>query len=578
MRINEHLSEVERYSAVRSTNKPNLRLDMAERVINYPEEYFSDFLKTLSQEDFITYPSVAEYQDLIKRIEEFNRLPEGSVSLGTGSDTIIKQLFQLTSYKGSEIVTSNPSFPMYGVYASMHESKIKAVNYDKDLKVPMGDIKAAVNENTSMVVLANPNSPIGDYKHYDELRDLSKFLNDKGIVFLIDEAYCEYADVDDYSLISSLAFEYDNVVIARTFSKAWGAAGSRVGYSISDKKIQALLQNLRLTFPISGASLKYIKFLLENPRPVLEYISRVKEQRAVVKKELQESGFDVISGHVNWVHFNDTSDNTQALDILDSLGIAVKKNAKIPHDKRETWIRLTISPDAENSEFIRTVCNKQSEPMTAKGILQKARDSSILNGGYSTSLRDWMPEVILRSFSDKYSGKIFCDVGCGSGAIALSASIDARIAHGVEILEKDRILQICERYGTKIAGEAFEDILNYSEDQRTNFFLKFGSDCKHEVPWADFYVANVPNNSIIDVLRVIEKTNPEADILIAVPIKPGEENTREIRAKESWLNDSVRAFLTEKQFKIQLSASIFGYERLIAVSKNLEVPDMREWK
>lgn len=571
--------EVERYSATRSTNEQYLRLDMAERVSNFSDHFFESFLQTLKQEDFITYPSMGDYEALTKRLELTRGLPAGSVTLGAGSDTLIKQIFQLTCKTGSEIITTDPCFPMYGVYAKMNDSSLITVPYGPDLKTNLSEIKSKVADSTSLVVLANPNSPIGDYKNYSDLADLSSFLSERGIVFLVDEAYCEYVkrDTSNYYEMDKLAFEFSNVILVRTFSKAWGAAGSRVGYSVADEHLSKAIQRLRLTFPITGASLKYINHLLDNEKDVFEYINCVKEERRELALILEISGFDVIDSNVNWIHFNDSEDNKFACSVLDSFGIAFKRGVTIPHDERKNWIRLTVGPRLSSSSAIKHIIKKRKSPEEQKNddcelhsILELARNSSILNSPKSSTLRDWMPEPILRhGFSKFYRGKVFCDIGCASGAVALSASTDAALCFGIEKSAPSFFHSI---FGNK-GSEAFTKICEYAERKDTNVNLRFGADATADLPYADFYLANVPNSVVMKVIDKIKEVNELAHIAIVVPITPpGPPETREHRNK-AFLNDDVNLFLKNRNFKTKMVESICGFERFIAVSPCLELPE-----
>jgi len=584
MKINEHLLRVERYSAIRSTNKPYLRLDMAERAINFDESFFENFLKTLKQEDFITYPSSGDYEFLVRRIEDLHKLPAGTVTLGAGSDTLIKQIFQLTCKLNSQVVTTNPCFPMYGVYADMYESSLVTMPYDSDLKISISEIKSKVTEKTSLVVLANPNSPIGDYKNRSELADLASFLADRGILFLIDEAYCEYAKATGYYSMADLALDYPNVVLVRTFSKAWGGAGSRVGYAIAGLELSRIIQNLRLTFPITGASLKYINHLLNNQESVFEYITSVKEERIELVLALKESGFDVIDSHVNWIHFNDSEDNELACRVLNSFGIAFKRGVTIPHDERKNWIRLTICPGLTRTTALRSILHKESTALgdstksETESLLELARDSSILNSPRATRLRDWMPEPLLRhAFLKFYHNKIFCDIGCASGAIALSASIHATTSIGIEISSEDHLKSVLSVNNDP--QSTFTKICEYAKRQDTNLSLHFGKDATtSHLPFADFYLANVLSSNIQSIVERIERVNKSAHIAIVVPITPpglpATRNKRNRTGPRGWLNDNIEEFLKTKNFKMKMYDSICGFERFIAVSSCLELPDL----
>ena len=135
---------------------------MSERIFNFPDEVFDQFISTIDQSDIITYPSRFEYETLKRKIGSYNDVSGDNVLLFPGSDVAIRNIFELTRLKKCETITSDPCFPMYDVYSKTHHEKIKKAQYGKDLLLSNDDILSHVNENTSLVALANPNSPIGD--------------------------------------------------------------------------------------------------------------------------------------------------------------------------------------------------------------------------------------------------------------------------------------------------------------------------------------------------------------------------------------------------------------------------------
>ncbi len=354
---NSHVSEIERKKYYRKTRKENLRLDMSERVVNFPDKFFNEFLSSLNQEDFICYPSLTLYDLLCVKLAEHNNLERQNVLLGNGSESLIKIIFELTSNKHSNIVTSSPCFPMYDVFAKMVGSTLNQVKYVSvgGPKLDLMDIKLAVNDKTSLVVLANPNSPIGDFKHRHELEDLLLFLKKKNILLLIDEAYVDYAA---YS-ISALVNEHDNLIVIQTFSKSFGGAGTRLGCAFSSEKNITLLDKLNLCFPVTGASVKFGLALMNNLSLLEDYTDAVKIQRQTLAKKLEENGYDVISGGCNWIHFNDKSNNSEATKIFKKHNLNFKNKIKLPHDYRDNWIRLTLSSDTLDQGYIKEILNEE---------------------------------------------------------------------------------------------------------------------------------------------------------------------------------------------------------------------------
>ena len=359
MRANKWLEGVTRIKIPRENKAENLRLDRAERTINYNEDFFARFMKTLTQEDFILYPSYEEYEQLQGKIASQFGLESKNIYLATGSDMCIKDMIQVTCTQGSEVVSSVPCYPMYYVYAETVGANFIRVPYDDDGTFDINLLMAAVNNNTRLVVLTNPNSPYGDHKGTFEIEPLCRFLEKRGITLLIDEAYVDYSPGSCMELVK----KYKNTIISRTFSKAWGAAGSRAGYLVADEGLISLVSRVQTTYPITGAGIKFISFLLDNRDEVENYVEQTIRDRDLLCDLLEDAGYDVLRSHTNSIHLHETNgDNQKTVGILDKHGVAFKCGGRItgtmvnvPGDPRTTWVRLSVGPGIQGTEFIREI-------------------------------------------------------------------------------------------------------------------------------------------------------------------------------------------------------------------------------
>ncbi len=348
LQINKWIGNIKRLFIPRLTKEVNKRFDMAERTINFPTNFFNNFLSTIQQEDFISYPSYAEYNNLKEKIAKHNKLKSENVFLSTGSGACIKSLLEVTIHSGYNVVSPTPSYPMYGIYSKILGGEHISVPYPDSQVYSLDDLIDQVNDKTRLVIISNPLSPIGDYKTIDELRKVCNFLQQKGIIFLIDEAYVDFGP----KTILPLIHEYDNVVISRTFSKAFGAAGIRVGYLLSNSKLIETITKVQLTYPLSGISVKFASYLLDNFKEIQQYIDTSKQDRDLLCDILENKGYDVVRSHTNSIHFHEKSgNNSTTIKKLKSYGLAFKSGDKetgtpvrIPGDKRSTWIRLSIGP------------------------------------------------------------------------------------------------------------------------------------------------------------------------------------------------------------------------------------------
>lgn len=346
MKLNEWVKNIKRLRIDRPTVKEFKRLDFAERTINFNNIFFKNFINSIKQEDLITYPSYKDYLDIRKLIAKINKSKFENVYFDSGSDACIKNFIHLFCKKNSNIISSIPSFPMYKIYSDFFQTKFIGVKYDDDIKFNLNKLIKKINKKTSFIVLANPNSPYGDYKTKTEIDQLCKKLKKKKIPLLLDEAYVDFAPASSVNLIK----KHKNLFVLRTLSKSWGAAGIRFGYIIGDKTVINLLNNLQLTYPISNISLKFAKYLLNNENINKRYSDKTKKNRDYICKILVKNNYDVICSQTNSIHLHEKNgDNLKTINTLKKNGFSFKYGSsltgtkvEIPGDRRTNWIRISI--------------------------------------------------------------------------------------------------------------------------------------------------------------------------------------------------------------------------------------------
>ena len=356
MRYNRWIDPIKRMFIPRPTKEEHKRFDMAERTFSFPKEYFNKFMDTIVQEDFITYPSYAEYDSLKDDIARYNNVGRSNIYLSTGSGACIKSLCEITMYPSSNIVSPVPCYPMYGIYGRLFGGDHIGVEYDDSIIFDLNKLIDNINSDTRLVVISNPFSPIGEYKTIGELKELCKVCAEKDIILLIDEAYVDFSPDTVLPLIN----EFDNVVISRTFSKAFGAAGIRVGYLIGSQKLIEVVTKVQLTYPLSNVSVKFASYLLNHWDEVATYAYDTILGRDNLCRLLSGGGYDVINSHTNSIHFHEANgDNSKTVDVMNNYGLAFKSGdtktgtpVMVPGDDRKTWIRLSVGPDIDKMDFV----------------------------------------------------------------------------------------------------------------------------------------------------------------------------------------------------------------------------------
>lgn len=325
-----------------------VRLDKSERIFRFEKEFFDKFLDSLTQEDFIAYPETAP---LIERLCRYHNIKEENLFLTPGSDPAIKAFFEIAVQPGDEVIITKPCFPMYKVYGKLFNAKLIEVSYKPNLTFDFECMLNSITDKTSLVLLANPNSPIGNFLEADFVEQLVARANKYGIPILIDEAYYEYSSGTSMDLIK----KYNNLGVSRTFSKALGGAGIRIGYVVGSRELIKNLSKWRLMYEINQVGVKFTTYLLDNIEIVLDYAAQTKKERELLVEMLVARGYDVISSEGNWIHFHGKEHNAKALGILKKHNVLFKDNTKIPFDKRNDWIRLTVGPGLSQTPYMNDI-------------------------------------------------------------------------------------------------------------------------------------------------------------------------------------------------------------------------------
>jgi histidinol-phosphate aminotransferase len=189
-------------------------------------------------------------QALRQALADYHGIPAAQIVCGAGSDELITLLVRAYCAPGEEILYSQHGFLMYAINAQAVGARARAVP-EQGLKTDAKAMRAAIGEKTKLVFVANPNNPTGSYLTTQELQELHQGLPPH-ILLVIDAAYSEYVDRNDYTAGIELVQRHHNVVMLRTFSKLYGLGGLRVGWAYGPPAIVEVLNRLRNPFNVSS--------------------------------------------------------------------------------------------------------------------------------------------------------------------------------------------------------------------------------------------------------------------------------------------------------------------------------------
>lgn len=248
-----------------------------------------------------------------------------AIAVGAGSIVLLDQLIRAWCDPGDEIVSAWRSYEAYPILAGLAGARLVEVPLDSAARTDAQAMVAAVGPRTRMVLICNPNNPTGTALSRGEIDSLLAALP-PSVLVILDEAYADYAgEAADVAIgpVDRLA-RHANLAILRTFSKAWGLAGLRVGYCLAHPDIIAALHAVQPPFPLPGPVLAAALACLENPSAVAARVATNTVERARLTRGLRAAGLTVAESAANFVWLS-MADSAAALAAhLGAAGIAVR--------------------------------------------------------------------------------------------------------------------------------------------------------------------------------------------------------------------------------------------------------------
>ena len=329
------IDKVYRWRGIWPSRFNMLRLDKNERVTPFRESVLSNIISSLQHEHLTAYP---ETEPLYLALADFLSVHKEELVITAGSDAGIRNCFEAFTEIGDQVITLTPTFAMVDIYAQLFATKQIRIGYNKDLSLQTDHLLNSITSQTSLIVLANPNSPTGTIIDLNVLQLIIEKALQNSAVVLIDEAYHEFCNKTTLPLV----MDYENLVIARTFSKAYGLAGCRVGYLIAQQQLSNRLYRVRPMCETNAFGILAGMWMLNHPEIKSDYLSQIKEGREQLKSFLKLNEIRFIDTQANFLHidvgaFRDTIESS-----LLQHGILVRGGPGV--EGYENYLRVSIGP------------------------------------------------------------------------------------------------------------------------------------------------------------------------------------------------------------------------------------------
>ena len=282
---------------------------------------------------------------------KFNINPN-QIVFGAGSDEIIALLIQSFVSEGEEVIYSEYGFLMYPISAQKFGAKA-VVSRETNLTTNVDNILAKISNKTRMIFIANPNNPTGSYI---KKKEIERLINNtpKNIIIVLDLAYAEFVDLDEdeYPDVVNLVNKNENVVMTRTFSKIYGLASLRLGWSYSCEYIADILNKSRGPFNVTGAAMQAGIAAIQDDKFITKSVEHNNKWLKILRDELDKINIKTYPSIANFILIDFTNETNcqKANEFLLENGVIVR-DLKVY--KLSNCLRMTIGTEEENLKVIK---------------------------------------------------------------------------------------------------------------------------------------------------------------------------------------------------------------------------------
>lgn len=361
-----------------------LLLDFNERTIPIPVGVVRALSRSIRRRSLSVYP---EYGALISQIAAYADVPTGSILLTNGSDQAISLIFRMCADTGDTVIIPEPSFSMFYQAAAINGCEVVTPSYrGKRMTFPLMEILRTISRKTRLVVICNPNNPTGTTIPLSWIRKIA--VKATNAVLLVDEAYAEFSGVSAASLIS----DCPNILITRTFSKAFGLAALRIGYIIADPSYINELRKIRGPYDVNLLAATAASAVLTDLPSMKGYVQEVmKQSKPMLEKFCRDNRIPFYPSNANFLLIR-PKDGVSAERILRENGILVRLQNK---PGITGTLRVSIGTLLQTKQFIRVYTRFVLKAEKTKKYAFIDRDGTIIFEPQDTFQVDTVRDLII---------------------------------------------------------------------------------------------------------------------------------------------------------------------------------------
>ena len=279
-----------------SPRKDFIRFDKNERTTPFNKKIIEDISNKLDGDIFSIYP---DQNPFYKKLSIQLNISDKKLLLTSGSDSAIKAIFETYISSGDEVGYLWPTYAMIDVYADMFGAKKVKFEYNSNLLLDVDAIINKIKDGLRMLIIANPNQPSGTIIDDLILDEIIQAAEENQTIIVLDQAYIEFSKIKGREKELD---KYKFLILTRTFSKAYGLAGLRLGYIISSEHNINYIYKVKPYADINAISLMVTEYFLDNKSILNDYVKEINEAKMILSDFFAELKIEFINSHTNFVH------------------------------------------------------------------------------------------------------------------------------------------------------------------------------------------------------------------------------------------------------------------------------------
>ncbi len=318
-----------------------------------PREKVASILKEVADEvDVRIYPQNEETR-LKEAIANYLQVPLESLTIGNSSDEVMERTIRLFLGKNDAAITFSPTFSVFKYCVTYQGSKYIDEPLKDDFSIDIEAIRKHFTTEAKLLYLCSPNNPTASQL---KPREIEALIEEFPGIVMVDEAYAEYAD---YSVVP-LIKKYQNLVVLRTFSKAFSLAGLRLGYAVASSSLAKAIDRTPAPYVVNVVSLSMGRKMLEKIELVRESLAALKKERTKLIAELNRiRGIQAFDSKTNFVLFNVAKPHAEVYEAALRKGLVIKKLGRLL--KYEDCLRTTVGLPDMNVKLLKTLTDYMKE-------------------------------------------------------------------------------------------------------------------------------------------------------------------------------------------------------------------------